>query len=186
MKIICLDIDGVLNSGRSFIAGAARMRATNAEESSDPYYAKITKATIDPVSVDLLNKILVDFDAKIVLSSTHRMHFAPPDRLGQIQKYLTELGVLGDRCIGYTPRFNAIRGDEIQHWIEEWNKSPSVMVDPEVLGIEHMIILDDSSDFRPEQMEFHVHCAGAHGITEENYRQMTRLFGREDSGLVFL
>jgi hypothetical protein len=174
MKIIFLDIDGVLNSGRSFIAFG---KQTHSWEGDDPYYVKITKVTIDPVSVGLLNRVLKDFDAKIVLSSTHRMHFPDDDeKLQRIQNYLTFLGVEGKRCIGYTPRFNTIRGVEIKYWIEN---------NPEI-GITHMIILDDSSDFLPEQMEFHVHCKGGHGITEENYRQMTRMFGMEDSGLVLL
>jgi hypothetical protein len=176
MKIIFLDVDGVLNSGRSFIAFAKNSRA--AEYADDPYWFKITKATIDPVSVGLLNRVLEDFDAHFVLSSTHRMYFEDgPDKLQKIKGYMNHIGVLGDRCIGYTPRFNAIRGEEIQHWIEE-NK--------DLYTIENMIILDDSSDFLQEQMEFHVHCKGGHGITEENYRQMTRLFGREDSSLVFM
>ena len=176
MKIIFLDIDGVLNSGRSFIAFAKNAKA--AEYEHDPYWSKITKATIDPVSVGLLNRVLEEFDAHIVLSSTHRMHFPEgPEKLQQIKDYLKVLGIDGSRCIGYTPRFNAIRGDEIAYWIEE-NKDR--------FPIDNMIILDDSSDFRPEQMEFHVHCEGGHGITEENYHQMTRLFGREDSGLVLL
>lgn len=174
MKIIFLDIDGVLNSGRSFIAFSHRAREW--ENADDPYYKRITKATIDDVSVGLLNRVLRDFDANIVLSSTHRMHFADDDKkLSMIQDYLSYLGVDGERCVGFTPRFNAIRGVEIKHWLDETS-----------LPVESIIILDDSSDFLPEQMEFHVHCEGGHGITEENYRQMTRLFGREDTGLVLL
>ena len=52
MKIIFLDIDGVLNSGRSFIGGAHRARFNEPADSDDPYFARITLATIDPVSVD--------------------------------------------------------------------------------------------------------------------------------------
>ena len=178
MNIIFLDIDGVLNSGRSFIAGAHKAREH--ENADDPYYKKITKATIDPVSVGLVNKVLRDFDAYIVLSSTHRMHFPDGDeKLEMIQDYLTYLGVDGSRCIGYTPRFNAIRGVEIKHWLDD---APSRFPDASF----KIIILDDSSDFLPEQLEFHVHCKGGHGVTEENYREMTRLFGREDCGLVLL
>lgn len=175
MKIIFLDIDGVLNSGRSFIAFAKNAR--DAEYEDDPYWYKLTKSTIDPVSVGLLNRVLEDFDAKIVLSSTHRMHFPDgPGKLAQIQDYLTNLGVQGERCMGWTPRLNTIRGKEIAAWLE-----PNIAA-----VVDSYIILDDSSDFLPEQMEFHVHCKGGHGITEENYYQMTRLFGREDSGLILV
>ena len=173
MNIIFLDIDGVLNSGRSFIAFSHLARETN---NDDPYFLRITKATIDAVSVGLLNRVLRDFDAHIVLSSSHRTHFADNDeKLSLIQGYLSHLGVNGARCVGFTPRLNTIRGVEIKQWL-----------DNTTLPVKNMIILDDDSDFLPEQMEFHVHCRGGHGITEENYREMTRLFGREDTGLVLL
>ncbi len=174
MNIIFLDIDGVLNSGRSFIAFSTNSRA--AEYEHDPYWFKITKATIDPVSVGLLNKVLKDTNAFFVLSSTHRLHFkegeAPTDKLDQIIDYMTNLGVLGERCIGYTKQLNTIRGVEIQQWLEE-NASQFDDV--------RIAILDDSSDFLPEQLPFHVHCAGGHGITEENYFQLCKLFGMEQS-----
>lgn len=172
MKVIFLDIDGVLNSGRSVIAFAYKAK----EETDEPYGVRFAKATVDPVSVGLLNRVLRDFDAKIVLSSTHRSHFGEPNKLQKIQEYLTSLGVEGDRCIGFTPSLHTIRGIEIQAWIDD---NPHNQ-------IENMIILDDSSDFLPVQKEFHVYCEGGHGISEENYRHMTRLFGREDSGLVLL
>lgn len=176
MKIIFLDIDGVLNSGRSFIAFAKNSRAVEHED--DPYWYKITKATIDPVSVGLLNRVLEDFDAYFVLSSTHRMHFEDDaNKLDKIRAYMTNLGVLGERCLGFTPRLNAIRGIEIQDWLDQHAQRYEDL---------HIIILDDSSDFLPEQMQFHVHCKGGHGITEENYREMTRLFGREDSGILLI
>jgi hypothetical protein len=170
MKVIFLDIDGVLNSGRSVIAFAYKAK----EETNEPYGVRFAKATVDPVSVGLLNRVLRDFDAKIVLSSTHRSHFDEPNKLQKIQEYLTSLGVEGDRCIGFTPSLHTIRGIEIQAWI---NNNPRHQ-------IKNMIILDDSSDFLPSQKEFHVHCEGGNGISEENYHQMTRLFGREDSGLI--
>lgn len=175
MKIIFLDIDGVLNSGRSVIAYNYKQKIYEAEQPKDPYWKKFTKCTIDEVSVGLLNRVLKEFNAHIVLSSTHRQHFPDDDlKLARICDYLSFLGVEGHRCIGYTERFNMIRGGEIKHWIDNH---------PEY-NMEHMVILDDSSDFLPEQMEFHVHCKGGHGITEENYFQMCKLFGREDSGLI--
>lgn len=173
MKVIFLDIDGVLNSGRSVIAFGYKAK----EETDEPYVVRFARATVDMVSVGLLNRVLRDFDAKIVLSSTHRSNFDHPNKLQKIQEYLTSLGVEGERCIGYTPNLNAMRGIEILTWIED---------NSHIYQIENMIILDDSSDFLPMQKEFHVHCLGGHGISEENYRQMTRLFGREDSGLVLI
>lgn len=176
MKVIFLDIDGVLNSGRSFLALSHRMQ--DYPRSEDPYYAKITKSTIDEVSVELLNRVLREFGAHLVLSSTHRMHFEDgPDKLAQIQTYLSFLGVDGSRCVGYTPRLNSIRGEEIAQWLDGSGVA---------LGVTDFIILDDSSDFLPEQLPQHVHCAGGHGITEANFFEMCKLFGREPSGLILM
>lgn len=184
MKLIFLDIDGVLNSGRSFIARSWKLKAEprvlNDDDGEEAFWKWHTKTTIDPISVELLNKVLRDFDAKIVLSSTHRKHVRCEDRaekLVRLQSYLTEFGVEGDRLIGWTPYLGTIRGVEISDWLNSFEHKDDVT---------HYIILDDSSDFLPFQMEFHVHCKGGHGITEENYREMTRLFGREDDGMVLL
>lgn len=178
MKIIFLDIDGVLNSGRSWIAFAHKTKQLDQEfsEADDPYFERMTINTIDPVAVGLVNKVLRDFDAKIVLSSSHRKHFPDgPEKLELIRKYLTRLGLEGERCIGFTPSLYRKRGEEIEKWLNDHRQY-----------VTHYIVLDDAADFTAEQLEFHVHTDPALGVSEENYRHMTRLFGREDSGMVFL
>ena len=174
MKVIFLDVDGVLNSERSTLAGGARLRSGNYE--NDPYYKKFTHATIDPVACDLVNRVIREIDAKIVLSSTHRMHFNDgPDKLDLIKDYLTYLGVDGDACIGYTERLHAKRGAEIQLWLNDHGQE-----------VTHYVILDDSSDMLDHQMPFFVRTDPDVGVSSENYRTMTRLFGQEDTGIVFL
>lgn len=168
MKVIFLDIDGVLNSGRSFLAFGHLAN----DYPDDPYFAKISKATVDPVSVGLLNRILrANDDIYYVLSSTHRKHF--PDcstKRKLIDQYMVNHGVIPNRCVGYTKSLNKIRGEEIQDWLDNHLD----------LQIDNYIILDDSSDFLPHQMQYHVHCKGGHGITEENYFQMSTLLGAKD------
>ncbi len=175
MKIIFLDIDGVLNSGRSVLAYSYKQK--DYKEKEDPYFKKHTKCTIDEVSVGLLNRVLRDCDAHIVLSSSHRSHFPEGENKNiLIQEYLTFLGVHWERCVGYTPGGGGFRGTQIEEWLDK---------NSEKFKIENILILDDSSDFTEEQKQFHVHCKGGHGITEENYFQMLKIFGINSSGIIF-
>ncbi|MFA6199307.1 MAG: HAD domain-containing protein [Bacteroidales bacterium] len=63
MKLILLDIDGVLNHHDAYKAGFCKY--TNLDDGS--HYQ-----TFDPTSKALLNKLIEEFDAKIVISSTWR------------------------------------------------------------------------------------------------------------------
>jgi hypothetical protein len=173
LKILFLDVDGVLNSERSFLAGGARLRAwTN---SNDPYFVKITKCTIDPIACELVNRICAEIDVKIVISSTHRMHFTDsPEKLQQLKDYFGELGIGPDFIIDWTLRLHTRRGEEIREWL---------LRHPEVT---HYVIFDDSADMLEEQMEYFIHVDAGQGLSAQNYRDATRLFGREDSGLILL
>lgn len=189
MKIIFLDVDGVLNSERSFIAGSWRAHQYAKDNPGDPYYKKITKCTIDPIACDLVNKIIRDFDAKLVISSTHRKHFDNgPEKLDQLKEYFTFLGINGDAIIGWTKSlwpegdtederkewYAHGRGHEIKDWLDEHP------------GWTHYVIIDDSSDMREDQMDNFVRVPGEFGFTIKNYRDVTKIFGTEDIGRVFL
>lgn len=174
MKIIFLDIDGVLNSDRSIIGGNFRMERD--ADKFDDYRIKFTKCTIDPICCDLINTVLREFpEASIVLSSTHRMHYEDgPNKLKELQDYLTFLGIDGSRLIGYTPRLHKMRGEEIQAWLD---------AHPQV---ESYVILDDSNDMLIQQAGNFVRTDPAIGISAENYKSITRLFGKEESRLILL
>lgn len=178
MKIIFLDIDGVLNSSRSFVAGLHRTETY--QNKDDPYYVKLTTCTIDPIAVDLINKILRDFDdAYIVLSSSHRKNFYKikdrDQKLVAMQQYLTSLGLIGARLIDWTPSLDTRRGGEIKHWLTE-NKDV----------VDAYAIVDDSSDMLEEQEDNFVHVNGHIGLSFDDYKKITRLFGKEDSAIICL
>jgi len=113
MKILFLDIDGVLNSAAYF-----KTRKT-------PRDAK--PRDIDPLKVLLLHRILEDTDAKVVVSSSWRLH---PDGLENVRKAVAPFEV-----IGVTPRHARFehRHAEIKEWLDEH---------PEV---ERYAILDDDN-----------------------------------------
>jgi len=95
MKIIFLDIDGVLNNFSS--------------------YTNKTTVVWESDCVERLNKIVEKTGAKIVISSTWRFSRR------HIDAYTNDMGIKGE-IIDKTPRstfFSACRGDEILEWINE-------------------------------------------------------------------
>jgi hypothetical protein len=99
MKIIFLDIDGVLNSKNY--------------EYSDRYI----RDALDPLAVARLNKITDATNAKIVISSAWRTPFEfDKDSLFYLLK---EEGITGE-MIDITPIFTScLRWDEIKDWLED-------------------------------------------------------------------
>ncbi|HEY1789452.1 MAG TPA: HAD domain-containing protein [Verrucomicrobiae bacterium] len=93
-KILFLDIDGVLNSEMSARQFGTRYR-----------FAKS--------SVEALNKILRQTDARFVITSSWREALA----LGEIVSYLERDGVLAGRAAGKTRILQKARGLEIDAWL---------------------------------------------------------------------
>jgi hypothetical protein len=117
MKIIFLDIDGVLNSGDyiRWCDGAF----------DDPLNQ------IDSSAVVKLNRITVATGAKIVVSSTWRLAFRhQPDPLRLLKNCLACYNITGE-VIGMTGVEDGGRKNEIQAWLD---------VNPEV---DKYIIIDD-------------------------------------------
>lgn len=94
MKIIFLDIDGVLNSRKCF------------EEKHFKGWVKIC-----PELVEHLNRIVTNTDARIVVTSIWRLAGLP-----RIKRTLKNAGVVG-KIIGVTPDSTCMRGAEISLWM---------------------------------------------------------------------
>lgn len=175
MIVVFLDVDGVLNSERSFLAGGARVKQYTLDNPDDPYWLKITYCTIDSVAIDLLNRLCDKCGAKLVISSTHRKHFRDTeDKLALMQDYFCKLGLRSDLVVGYTDVLHGIRGNEIKDYLDRH---------PEVTDY---VILDDSSDMLPEQMPFFVRCDGKVGFSSDNYFQMMQILGGSESPILTL
>lgn len=124
MKIIFLDIDGVLNS---------QFMHTDKDD-------EIIKTPGGPLSkrcIEQANSLVSETGAKVVLSSTWRTDEG-------IEAYLAEAG-LNAEIIGKTPvlkdRFS-LRGNEIHAWIVQ-NKE---LIGKEYHEYHSFVILDDDSD----------------------------------------
>lgn len=91
MRVLFLDIDGVLNHG-----------------DANTYF--------EGEKVEILNKILTTTDAKLVVTSTWRLGATP----AEMDQMLASQGVIPGRVVGVTPYLNDQRGQEIQEWLSEW------------------------------------------------------------------
>jgi hypothetical protein len=167
MKIVFLDFDGVLNSIRSFIATS---RGSKKWDSLDD----MNKDTLDPIGVGLLNRLIRDTDAKIVISSSHRKYFLKNKvlDLSGLRNYFYNFGIEGD-IIDATPinyRPYAVRGDEIKEWLENHSE----------FNIKKYVILDDDSDMLEEQLPHFIHTNSFNGFSFENWiKAMEILTGKE-------
>jgi hypothetical protein len=176
MKVIFLDIDGVLNHEMWYKRRFREMDMEN-DTSRYPYYE------FDPQSVAELNRIIETTDAKVVVSSTWR-HGKTPQ---QLQELLERVGFKGE-VISKTPDFHARgntidgdpiaytipRGCEIDWWLDNEGEFQrinwSVERQKEYLEkalVKNYVILDDDSDMLYNQREHFVKTSIYSGLTKE-------------------
>ena len=140
MKIIFLDIDGVL--------------ATKASYKTDKLVAGVSYPSFYAPAVEALNWILQQTEAKIIISSSWRNHY----KLVKLMKILAAEGVAGE-VVGRTGGYPSIgrrdispgRGDEILE-----------IVEARAEDIDEYVILDDDVwdiDTVPELVGHIVHVA---------------------------
>lgn len=179
MKIIFLDIDGVLNSTRSMVARVGGWDVVPPSLNClERGVEKRQKEMIDPVAVALLNRLTdADPSIRLVISSTHRL-FAYNRGvldLNLLKTYIRYLGVSGT-VIGATPHIDVARGAEIKEWL---NQHASSGAEP----IESYIIIDDDSDMLTEQFARFVHTDNDVGLSMDNFRLAQGLLGITDDQL---
>lgn len=125
MKVIFLDVDGVLNSDEFF------------ENNTDDSY-------IDIKAVKLVKKAIEETGAKVVVSSSFRYNKA----FQEIQEILLRNGILFEK----TPFINNERGKEIKQWLSEESEIDDyVILDDEIFDdfdeelVSHLIKMDDNN-----------------------------------------
>ena len=103
MKVLFLDIDGVLNSV------AYSQTVVRQSLIADPN-------TLDPKAGKLLGDWIRKFpDLVVVISSTWRKMCPLPE----LKEILANIGIPADRVIEYTPVIhNVVRGEEIKAWFQ--------------------------------------------------------------------
>lgn len=173
MKIIFLDIDGVLNSARH---AAGR----NGAAATDHYKTHGFDGSfeLDPIAVNRLDKLLDDTDAFLVLSSTWRLGGSGFGGIEYTVRALERNGFRhADRFVGATPRLHRtpegeerVRGHEIQAWLDEFTGTAGG--DPTVA----FAILDDDSDMAHLLPKL-VQTSADVGLTDDDCARVRALLG---------
>jgi len=141
----------------------------------------------------LLEKILKETGANIVLSSSWRKH-----SLLDTKKYMDEQGFwFSDKIVGITIRayqyiekgihLSMPRGAEIKQWIDTQIKSENGKNwNQKEIGIDYQyVILDDDNDMLTNQLKHFVKCDSFIGLTIQNAEQAIKILNN-DAPAVFL
>lgn len=149
MKVIFLDIDGVLNSMDWY-----KRRTRVKSETWDEYHAQ----EFDPVTLALIKRVISETGARVVLSSTWRLS-------KEGVKFIKSIGIDIIACTPHLPRPTSTsveyceRGKEIHEWIEKNIENRGEVVD-------RYVIIDDDTDMLPEQKEHFFNTDNKIGLTE--------------------
>lgn len=162
MKIIFLDIDGVLNS---------ELWSKNPDSHGQE---KRNRRWFDPRCVNLLNILVKRTGAKVVLSSTWRNSRS----LLELKELFKDMGIECD-LIDKTPSLDSpcLRGNEIHQWMSD-NK--------DLLGCkQHLykeyLILDDDSDMLYWQRNNFFRVDGYVGLTPNLIHRAINFLGKSDN-----
>ena len=157
MKIIFLDIDGVLNN------------SLEVDEHKQVYLGEDYQGLYSPRCVERLNKLIEATSAKIVLSSTWRIGL----NLEQVQEIMDIMGISCE-VIGITDylveRYN-FRGNEIYKWIKDNSKVYSI----DEFDYRSFVILDDDTDMLMWQKDNYVNCDPEIGMTDRTVAKATAI-----------
>lgn len=136
MKILFLDFDGVITTPES-------------------------RWKIDESKVKLVNRIVSETGAKIVVSSSWKVGYRIVDNFKEEinRRYPNAEWIkpLVDNIYGITDSMGSWRGDEIHRWLEDKD-------------VESYVIIDDDSDFRDDQLFNFVQTDTYEGITEREVK----------------
>lgn len=166
MKVLFLDIDGVLNSQNWF---GYRLycskhdiydRVLNFVDINDEYINH-KLSMIDDRAIVNLNRIIEETGCKVVLSSSWR---SSRKSVNDLTQYILKIKGFKYELYDVTPRlwndeFGTQRGEEIQMWMDK---------ESEKNKIESFVILDDDTDILPEQMKNFIHIDGQVGLIDKD------------------
>lgn len=156
MKLIFLDIDGVLNSWEHSI------RISEQKERNEPLDDQWEEA-FDPYAIERLNNIIEETGALVVISSTWRMTYGSAyleyifnklDFRGKIVGATLVLRESGTKtsCGRYIQR-----GYEIDNWLKALEGY-----------IESYVIIDDDNDMTEEQQDYYIKTECSDGLQDSH------------------
>ena len=154
MKVVILGIDGVLNSYQ-YLSRTSMEDAGFCNE-------------LDPQKVELLQKLVVQTGASIVLSSSWRESFENMMPLDFVARnLLVALKEQGLSISSMTPLLTGKRDEEIRQWLTCHTE------------VERFVILDDEDynwkELRPNWVETSYYM----GLTEKNVREAVKILNKK-------
>lgn len=164
MKVIFLDIDGVLNSDETGVMYSERYKDNGFGGFFDDEVDEPTHRTVlwGLPLVETLAYIVRSTGAKIVISSTWRMG----KKVSTFNKMFALYGEYDIEAIDKTPlHWSGTRGTEIQHWLD---------AHPEVTNY---VILDDNDDMLSSHVGHFVQTDEKVGLTEQDAERAIAILG---------
>ncbi len=149
MRVLFLDIDGVLNS-RGYVERAGWQ---------PPLGSRDDLHIIDPLAVALLDEVLEATGACVVISSSWRVTYS----LEALRSMLEQRG-LGGRVVGVTPE---LAGRQRSREIGQWLAGRS--------DVDAFAIVDDNDDAGVGYAERFVQTTFEHGLTREHVDTLVRV-----------
>lgn len=149
MKIIFLDIDGVLNYTQWYV------------DDRNPGNLFGEEGDLDPLCVNRIINICNETGAKVVISSDWRISWYGTQlrlsRMGLDENYVIDK--TPERIWINIPNFDHSRGAEINDWLEMHSEC------------DKYVIIDDRTDFSDKQKENFIHVNPNIGFTDEQMKQ---------------
>ena len=142
MKVIFLDIDGVLNHTQWYV------------DDRNPGNLNGQEGDIDPLCVERVFRIVNETGAKIVLSSDWKLSW--PFARQRLEKAGFPEGLIIDKTPDLVMRVTDQRGLEIKSWLGQHKDCTN------------FCIIDDRTDFYEEQLPHFVHVDSFCGLTDDN------------------
>jgi hypothetical protein len=191
VKLIFLDIDGVLNCEEAYRSGECQYQEWIWEDGRKDHYQRFCSW-----SKDLLNNLIDETGAKIVISSTWRHSGI------DFMRKVWEMEQMSGEIIGITPSITAKgisipRGLEIKYFLNEdlgfrhinWSEDEQRKY-MEKSGVDNYIIIDDDSDMLYGQRNHFVHVfpspRNKRGFNEYYYNQSIQILKKDIIQLNFL
>lgn len=164
MKIIFLDIDGVLNTERYL---RVQVQKFGYKDLATMQY------NFDPVALNNLKEIIETINANIVISSTWRLNRDNNEsskEWSELIRNLDSVGI-GDKVIGITPivtdsKNMPVRWLEIKRWLQENTD----------INIEEFIIIDDEWEMGEYTETNFARCWSYSGLTSEVKEKVLSMF----------
>ena len=178
MRVIFLDIDGVLNSERYALKLEEKHRQLGHPEDSRACGCFKIHHQIDPDAIARLNRLVAVTEAKIVISSTWRKLFDPPELRLVLEEHGLVAEIIGQTPDGhvepqmldvYGPLERIYRGYEIDFWLRHH---------PEV---DRFVILDDGSDMAMHKNRL-VQTDSDDGLCDEHVHFAVHVLAWDGSG----